>query len=91
MDEIDARIIVLVEFLKVQGVIRFNSDFCRDIDISKQHFWLIKNGTANFTTEHIYRMQKKYKLDVNWIFGIGEEMFLKDALKFHNKEKKTIS
>lgn len=67
---------MLIDILKVSNLIRFDADFCRDIDISKQHLRNIKTGSNHFTAEHINNIVKAYDVDANWIFETTDTIFI---------------
>ncbi len=72
---VDARILRLIDILKSKEVIRFNTDFCRTIDLRKQNLTNIKNEINHFTPEHIRNIVIKYKVNANWIFGVSDQLF----------------
>lgn len=75
MYQSDTKIFELIEILKSLGIIRFDTDFCRDIEIPKQSLARIKNEFAHFTAEHIRKICEVYKVNANWIFGIENNIF----------------
>jgi hypothetical protein len=76
MDKVDKQIMVLIDILKTNGTIRFNTDFCGEIGLTKQHFQHIKNGTNHFTPEHINNIIKSYNVNANWIFSQSDKIFI---------------
>jgi hypothetical protein len=85
MPNIDQRILKLIELLKDNGRIRFDTDFCRDIGMKKQNLYNIKTGRNYFTPEHIEQIVKAYKVNANWIFGVSEKIFIKTNTKAYTK------
>lgn len=81
----DLQILKLIDLLKDLEVIRFDTDFCEEINISKQHLQNIKAQFKNpdrkqnyhFTAEQIQTICQKYHVDANWILGLTTEPFLK--------------
>lgn len=78
MEEIDERILQVLEFLKDSGEIRFNTQFCEVVGLSRAHLNLIKTGKNHFTPKHIKKVVEKYGVNANWLFGGSEKMFLKE-------------
>lgn len=78
----DVQILKLVEKLKELGRIRYDTDFCAEVGISKQHFYNIKkqaNGEGkqnyHFTLQHAETICRKYGVDGNYIFGLTDQPF----------------
>lgn len=76
MKTIDERILTLIEVLKTLKLIRFDTEFCESIEIKKQNLHRIKKGEVYFTTKHIDKIIKAYKVNANWIFGTSDKIFL---------------
>lgn len=71
---------LFIEMLKQNGTIKFDSDFCRAIEMSKQHLYAIKNNeNKHFTAEHIRMAVKEFKLNANWVFGFSDRIFINHA------------
>lgn len=75
MNTPDHQILLLIEILKELGVIKYGTEFCEAIGLRKQNLTKIKNGDNHFTPEHIEKIVKKYKVNANWIFGVGDEVW----------------
>lgn len=75
MDEVNGRILELIERLKVLGVITYDKDFCDIIGLHKQNLNNIKNKRQSFTAEQIMKLSKVYNVNCNWIFGHEKKMF----------------
>ena len=76
MTSTDNKILEMIERLKQLKVIRFDSDFCRDIGIKKQNLSVIKsNPNCSFTVEQIHAICKVYNVNANWIFDIEKNIF----------------
>lgn len=88
MYQSDIKIFELIELLKSLGTIRFDIDFCREINIPKQSLVRIKKGLAHFTAEHIRKICEVYKVNANWIFGLENNTFrnTKSVVKSKLKE-----
>ncbi|UAB85722.1 hypothetical protein INR75_06830 [Zunongwangia sp. SCSIO 43204] len=71
----DKKMIELIDILKASGKIRFQSEFCRAVDILPQVLNNVKNSTNHFTPVHIENACKKYNINANWIFGLTDEIF----------------
>jgi hypothetical protein len=69
------RIFYFINYLQKSGKIKFERDFLRSVNIVHQKFVKIKTGNFSFTIEDIRIIAEKYNLNVNWIFGLSEEMF----------------
>ncbi|WP_142783399.1 hypothetical protein [Changchengzhania lutea] len=82
----DERMLLLIDILKANSIIRFDSDFCDSIGLLRQTLTKIKKGEKHFTPDHIRNVILVYKADANWIFGIGDQIFLnKNYNKQHTK------
>lgn len=77
----DNRMLELSEYLKEEGVIKFDSEFCKGIGLLKQNLIRIKKGTAHFTPEHIANACINYGIDANWILGVTDVFNVKTADK----------
>lgn len=79
----DKKILELTEFLKTTNVVNSDKEFCEIIEIDPGNFAKIKksenypNQSYHFTPLHIENVCKKLNLNANWIFGLSEEMYLK--------------
>jgi hypothetical protein len=78
MNKIDLKILELIEILKANSTIRFENEFCDNIELLRQNLYRIRKGLAHFTPEHIQNICKVYKVDANWIFGITPYVFIGD-------------
>lgn len=76
MNKIDKKILELIDLLKSEGVIKFDTDFAKAAGISKQHLQEIKKGKAHFTTEHVDNFCNNLGINANWIFGLSDEVYL---------------
>lgn len=83
----DKKMLLLIEILKVNGVIRFKREFYDAIGILEQNARNIKEGIQHFTPLHIENAIIKYNVNANWIFGIGDQIFLGNK-KGHTPHKK---
>lgn len=75
MNEIDIKIFEFIDFLKSRGDIRFDTDFCRAIDMHKQRLYAIRKQNKHFTTLEIKAICKAYKLNANAIFNDDPDFF----------------
>lgn len=78
MNSVDKKILELIDTLIANGVIRFRVDFCESVGLLPQNLIKITKNESHFTLKHVYRAIKKYKVDANWIFGTGKNIFLKE-------------
>lgn len=65
----------LFEILKREGIINFQVEFCKAIDIKPTTFNNILNKTSrpmHFTPEHIQNACKTWGIDANWFFGFSD-------------------
>lgn len=85
----DKNMLKLLNILKASGEIRFDSDFCEAIGLLRQNLVNIKNGKNHFTPEHIENAIKVFEVDANWLFGIGDQIFLGNK-KRHIEKKDTF-
>ncbi|WP_341217066.1 helix-turn-helix transcriptional regulator [uncultured Wocania sp.] len=80
----DKKILQIIDILKSNKRIRFDSDFCEAIGVLRQTLSKIKNGEKHFTPLHIETVIKVFKVNANWIFGISDEIFLDEKFKLKN-------
>lgn len=77
----DKRILQFLEICKSIGVIRFETQFCEKIGISKQQFYQIKKSNeiqkqnAHFTPLHIENLRKNLNANLDYIFGFSDIPF----------------
>lgn len=77
----DKRILQFLEICKSKGIIRFETDFCEKIGISKQQLYQIKNSekiekqNAHFTPLHIENLRKNLDANLDFIFGFSDNPF----------------
>ncbi|PHQ27885.1 hypothetical protein CJ305_17930 [Leeuwenhoekiella nanhaiensis] len=71
----DHKMFELLEILKAQGSIRFDKEFCEACDILPQNLSRVRNGDAHFTPDHIRRVCSIFIVNVNWVFGLEEQIF----------------
>lgn len=76
MNEVDKRILLILEDLKRNGMITYDSDFCEQIDLKKQNFQRIKKGDVHFTVKHIENLSKKFRVDPRYVFGLSDKIYL---------------
>lgn len=72
---VDQRILNLIEKLKEDGHIRFDSDFARDIGIGKQELPSIARGRRRFTIPDIEAICEKYGVNPSWLFGYSNNVY----------------
>lgn len=76
-NQIDNKIIRLIDLLKFEGKIKTMDDFYKSVEISRASLSKIRNGYGNhFTVSHIENICKTFKVNANWIFGLEEEIFI---------------
>lgn len=90
MNNIDQKIITLIDLLKSRGDLKFSTEFCDTIGIRKQNLYNIKKGSTHFTTEHISKIITNFKVNANWIFGVSDEIFIK-SITTKKERPETIS
>jgi hypothetical protein len=95
MNQIDEKILRIIDLLIYQKRISTARNFCQEINLLEQTLSKIKKGTAHFTPTHIQNICKVYKVNSNWIFGLEENMFIYNKNKSFNQNstliKKSIS
>lgn len=70
------RILKLIDTLIANGTIKYRQEAIDVMGLHKQHYRQIKvEKKQNFTLEHITKACKKYKVNMNWVFGFEKEMF----------------
>lgn len=74
----DQKMLLLIDILKSNGVIKYDVDFCEAIGLLKQNLVNIRNGKNHFTPYHIENAIKVFGINGNWIFGISDKIYLKN-------------
>lgn len=70
------RMLKLIDHLISEGKVSTRQEFYDVIDFKKQHYRQIATlKLQNFTLDHIGKACKKWKVNVNWIFGFEKDMF----------------
>lgn len=92
----DLQILKLPEILIRDGKISGSAQFFEESGIDKQRFSHVKNqkddGRAyHFTPCHIETVAKKYGINTNWIFGISDQLYLKNDKQKVNKTIKILT
>lgn len=72
----DKQMLKLIDILKNRGEMRFDTDFCRLIDIRKQDLISIKKGKRHFSIKNIIDATQLYNVNLYWIFGLSDDIFL---------------
>lgn len=80
MENIDAKILFLIEKLKELEIIKSESKFCESIELKKQNLYRIRKGLAHFTPYHILNICKEYDVNANWIFSIQKNTFIEKEI-----------
>lgn len=77
MQDVDVKILRLIELLRFQNKISSVREFCDEIKLLEQTVSKIKKGKNHFTVLHIKNICKIYEVNANWIFGIENQIFSK--------------
>lgn len=97
----NARMLDLMDYV-IQNHVRKTSTqyaFCESIGAAASIIADIRSGKKSFTIKHIHTAAKIYKININWLFGLEENMFrtapkveieslLKSALQIVKTQKK---
>lgn len=75
MNEIDDRILRLIEVLLFQKVIDSDTQFAEAIGLGRQTISNIKGRNQHFTVAHILRICKVYNANPKYIFGFENAAF----------------
>ena len=73
----DTKILELIELLKSNDIIRFDTEFCRAIGMKKQNLYNVKTRITHFTPEQIQNVCIAYNINANWVFGLENKVFKK--------------
>ena len=76
MNEIDARLLWLMDLLKREKIIANFEQFYSVLGIQRQVIYKIQHGQTHFTVAHITIICQTYRVDANWVFGRGKYVFL---------------
>lgn len=75
MNNVDIKILEVLEALKANSTIRFDQDFCDNVGVLKQTLYRVKKGLAHFTPEQMQNLCKVYNINANWILSIEKNMY----------------
>ena len=86
MHSYDLQILKLIEILKDLGMIKYDTDFCDSVSMSKQHLYNIKSQenmkqSYHFTAAQIQLICKIYNVDANWVYGFSPKPFRQKQTK----------
>lgn len=56
------------------GHVDYQKDFLESIGFSPTNLKFVRSGKRSFTLEHIVTAAKKYKVNINWICGLEDNM-----------------
>lgn len=91
MSIVDENMLKFIDILKELKIIKFDAEFCRSIGLLKQNLNNIKAGKNHFTIEHVRMTCKEYEVNINWIFGFSEKLFLGDDIIPKKYQKPTTN
>lgn len=88
MDKVNEKMLLLIDILKSLNIIRFDQEFCNALDLPKQTLTKIKNSEKYFTVAHIRMARKVYRVNLEWIFGFSDAIFIDHPVdpRLANKE-----
>lgn len=85
----DFKMLQVVDHILQLGKERFKKDICEHIGIHAQTLRNIREGKQHFTAENIRMMVMEYNVNLNYIFGLEDNVFMKKKVnKKVNKEYK---
>jgi len=73
----DQRILLLMRHCIDLEICDSQKDFLESINFTPSNLRQVRGGQQSFTPEQIRTAAVKYKINVNWIFGLEENMKLK--------------
>ncbi len=76
MNNIDVKILELIEYLKSIKEIKTAKQFCLSVGMLEQTLSKIQKGKNHFTIIQIETICQIYYVNANWVFGLEENMFL---------------
>ena len=91
MNNIDLKILEVLEVLKANSTIRFEQDFCDEVDVLRQTLYRIRKGLAHFTPEQMQKVCKVYGINGNWILDIEKNMYRTSKTSTKSKVLKQIN
>lgn len=86
----DQRVLVLMRHCIDLELCDTQKEFLETIGFQPTNLRQVKNGSQSFTLEQIHAAAVKYKINVNWIFGIDTEMRFKKSADTLTQLKDTI-
>lgn len=92
------RMLLLMQHCLDKGQVESQKDFFEVIGFTETNLRQVKLGSQSFRIEHFVTAAKKYKINMNWFFGLDENMkrlngknaleVLKDAVRAVEAEMK---
>lgn len=70
----DARMIQLMEYCVATGLAKNRAQWCNSIGYSPMNWSGLIAGRRGFTNAHILAAAKMYDVNLNWLFGLEENM-----------------
>jgi hypothetical protein len=86
----DQRILLLMRHCMDLELCDTQKEFLESINFQPSNLRQVKNGSQSFTIEQIHAAAVKYKINVNWIFGLDNEMRFKKSADTLTQLKDTI-
>ncbi len=76
MNEIDEKILELIDMLKEENVIVSDYQFAQKINRPPQHINNVRNyKNRHFTTKDIYTIIRVFDVNPGWIYNLENEVF----------------
>ena len=73
----DQRILLLMRHCIDLQLCDTQKEFLESIGFQPTNLRQVKNGDQSFTLEQMYQAAVKYKINMNWVFGLDNEMRIK--------------
>jgi hypothetical protein len=72
----DKKMLKLIEILVAKNYYHNEKQFCTENKILNTTVSKVKSGICHFTVPQIEEVCKKHQVNLNWVFGIDDNVFL---------------
>ena len=72
----DERMLMLADYCQETGICDTQAAFLESIGFTPGNISNLRRGKQHFTVSHLIAAAKKYKVNLNWLCGLSEQMFM---------------
>ena len=68
------RVIKIMEEAVLYGKVKTKRDFLKSIGFHPENLRQVENGKQSFRLEHLHKLAMRYNVNINWLFGLDNEV-----------------